>query len=126
MDLSAVEKTERVAGCLGGYAFCFASEEDLSRGVELVMIETGCVFAKELILAKDARIDFLTEGKFAGVGVELKVAGSATAVIRQLARYAEFDAVCGLVLVTTRSSHRSIPPSLGGKPVRVVYVGGVF
>lgn len=65
------------------------------------------------------RIDFYC----GGCGVEVKTRGGRNDVLRQLGRYMDCDLVTGLVLVTTRNSLRAMPDTLGGKPLRVVYVG---
>jgi hypothetical protein len=58
------------------------------------------------------------------VGIEIKVAGRAAPVARQLRRYAEHDQVRQLVLVTTRATLRAVPRELAGKSVLVVWLPG--
>lgn len=75
-------------------------------------------FGREVSLDDHNRIDFLVEldGQTT-IGVEVKVAGALAAVQRQLTRYAAFDAIDELLLVTTRAQHHAIPTEIGGKPV---------
>lgn len=54
--------------------------------------------------------------------IELKVQGSPAKVLAQLRRYADDPTVVDVVLVTTSAKHRSLPSSVGGKPLRVVYL----
>lgn len=99
-----------------------SSEADLQRGVANVLAGDGFAFREQVSLDEHSRIDFLEE---AGIGIELKVAGSRADVIRQLHRYASFDSVSGLVLVTTRRMHLvDFPVALRGKPLSSVYVAG--
>ena len=80
-------------------------------------------FEREVRLSAHDRIDFLCES----IGVEVKVDGSLAEVTRQLHRYAQSDRVSELLLVTTRSRHKPMPPAFAGKPIRVLHlVGGAF
>jgi hypothetical protein len=55
------------------------------------------------------------------VAIELKVQGTARAVLDQLTRYAEDETVTSVILVTTSARHR-MPISLAGKPLHVVHL----
>lgn len=63
------------------------------------------------------RIDFLVHLDTTAVGVEVKIGSALAAVRRQLERYAAFDTVDELLLVTTKARHHQIPAEIGGKPV---------
>jgi hypothetical protein len=56
------------------------------------------------------------------IGVELKVKGSVSEIIRQLHRYAKHQVVRELVLVTTRFTLTRLPRLLSEKPVCVALV----
>lgn len=73
-------------------------------------------FGREVPLDCHNRIDFLVELDGVHVGVEVKVQSPLTAVVRQLERYAGFDAIDELLLVTNRAHHHRIPTEIGGKP----------
>lgn len=76
---------------------------------------------REYPLSRRDRVDFFFRpGR---IGLEVKVDGTTNAVMRQLARYAESDDIEALVLLTTQARHRSMPNTLRGKPVRVVFTG---
>lgn len=81
---------------------------------------------REVKLGDEDRIDFLvrcvTLPERIDVGVEVKVDGAPAAVMRQLHRYLSHDELAGIVLVTTKRSHRDIPDALHGKPVQVVWL----
>ena len=76
----------------------------------------GLEHEHEVRLDDHSRIDFLTA---AGVGIEVKIAGSVEDVLRQLIRYSQHPRVQALVLVTTIAAHRVMPRELGLKPVLV-------
>lgn len=105
---------------LGRFRFDESSEERLQDGIEAVLRDLGVAFVREARLSDEDRIDFITHD---GVGIEVKVDGSAASVLRQLHRYAHLDTVQALVLVTTKRRHQ-VPAALGKKPVRVVYTRG--
>lgn len=101
-------------------AFDIATHEEsaMQRDIAVILNDT-CAYTKECVLAPSERIDFLING----IGVECKIAGSKNDVLRQLSRYAEFDVIEELVLVTTRASHRDLDGiTLNGKRVHVHWV----
>lgn len=53
------------------------------------------------------------------IGIEAKIDGGPSAVLKQIADYIEEESVDGLILVTTKTTH-TVPETLRGKPVRVV------
>jgi hypothetical protein len=83
-------------------------------------VETLLPGARREVETDRGRIDFV----LGDVAIELKVAGSNNAVMRQLKRYAELSWVREVVLVTTCAKHR-MPPYLSGKPVYVVMICGL-
>lgn len=115
------ELIDRVSDCCRTYRFTRASEATLQDGFAAAMTAEGIAFEREAVLAYGERIDFLV----GDVGVELKIKGSASEVLRQLSRYARHERVQSLVLVTTRSLHLNLPRSFGGKALRVVLIGGL-
>lgn len=54
-----------------------------------------------------------------GIGLEVKVDGPLSALVRQLQRYAQHDAVDALLVVTTRARLHAVPTTLSGKPIAV-------
>ena len=101
-------------------AFDIATHEEaaMQRDIAVIFDDT-CAYVKECVLSPSERIDFLING----VGVECKISGSKNDVLRQLARYAEFEVIEELVLVTTRAAHRDLDGiTLNGKRVHVHWV----
>lgn len=108
-----------VCAALRGGRFRFADEDQLQEAVATALEPLGV--QREVRLGARDRLDHLVDG---GVAVEIKVAGPADSVRRQLERYALHDEVEALVLVTTRSRHAAfLPDQVGGKPLQVVYLG---
>lgn len=99
------------------YRFNYWSEKVLQEGIGLALDHMDVKYSREFRLGDRARIDFLVEG----VGLEVKIAGSVDSVLRQLTRYAGFEQINGLVLVTNKLRHR-FPSELGGKSLEVVYL----
>lgn len=74
--------------------------------------------AREVAISPEDRIDFILQERF-DLGIEVKVDGSLSALLRQLQRYAQHDAIDGLLVVSTRAHHRDLPATLSDKPVVV-------
>lgn len=108
-----------LAATISSRRFRVASEADLQVGVERILKEEGETFEREAIMSKKDRIDFLLADR---IGIELKIAGSTSDVIRQLMRYAENERVAALLLVTTRMIHRGAQGQMNGKPVVVCHL----
>lgn len=115
------EAVGQIVAALHGGRFRYRDEAQLQAGIGQALAAAGVVAAAEVRLAGRDRIDFLA----GAVGIEVKVAGRAPDVVRQLRRYAACPQVAALILVTNRARHRGIPAEIGGKPVRVVCLSGV-
>ena len=100
---------------LEGQRFPCATEERLQVAVADHLTAAGVTFTREHRLSAEDRVDFLV----GDVVVELKTKGSLAAVTRQLMRYAQYDHVRELLLVTSRMQLASVPKTLNGKPVHV-------
>lgn len=109
-----------VATVIGAYIFCCANEDGLQEGIAGALSVEGYYPEREVRLTTRDRVDILV-GR---VGVEVKIAGRADRVLRQLTRYAASDRVDELLLATTRASHRTLPSTVSGKPLIVVHIGG--
>lgn len=108
---------DKVTDWLSQYEFGAASEEILHRAVHEALTVGGFESRPEFVLSPRDRIDFYLPAS--RIGIECKIDGSATEIMRQLLRYAESPQIGALILVTSRNKHR-VPPVLGSKPVRVV------
>src|SRR4051794_24916838 len=89
---------------IAGVRFRWASEDDLQRGLAQALQEKGYVVEREVRLNAGDRIDLVVDR----VGIEVKPAGAARDVERQLVRYLESDRIDELVLVPTKAAHRRI------------------
>lgn len=114
--------TAAIADVLRAQRFRYANEIELQDGIAAAFAAAGIDARREVPLSSTDKIDFLA----GAVGVEVKIASTPAAVRRQLTRYARSLQVAELVLVTTRSAHRSLPPVIGGKPLHVVWLSGVI
>ncbi len=99
------------------------NEKGLQHGVGIVLAGRGLEFTPEVPLSPRDRIDFLV----GDVGIECKSndsngGTSLAAVTRQLMRYAYSDRVKELILMTTMSKHRNLPPEMNGKPLYIVHI----
>ena len=77
-------------------------------------------YVREVSLSKCSRIDFMIGED--GLGIEVKVAGTQTALTHQLHRYALSDRISALILVTSRHFLTDFPGQINSKPLRVAYL----
>lgn len=106
-----------LAEILRGYRFHYWKESVLQEGIETLLKLNDLDYSREMRLGPRSRIDFLVED----IGLEVKTAGGADSVLRQLTRYAGFDEIKGLVLVTNKLRH-TFPSDIDGKPLEIVYL----
>lgn len=110
-----------VLAVLAANRFDLATEKLTQAGIEDALafaFEDGMV-SREHRLGPGDIPDFLIGG---GLVVEVKgPRHQATAVVRQLARYAAYPEVTAIVLATARAM--TMPAQIGGKPCRVVNLG---
>ncbi len=102
------------------FRFRFSNEKELQAGIRLALRWEE--HTTEVVLSKRDRIDFLLDN---GIGVEVKVAGSLSAVTAQVLRYTQSDLVSAVLVITTKTTHRKIPNTLNGKPVDVLQVASI-
>lgn len=91
----------------------FSTERALHNAIEEILSQSGFRAVHEYSLDRKNRIDFFIPEY--GIGIEAKVNGSIADIERQLARYAEFERVREIVVVTTRLF--KYPDTLCGKPI---------
>ncbi|MCI6376983.1 MAG: hypothetical protein MR842_04360 [Clostridiales bacterium] len=107
---------ETVLNALGELRSPFALyESDIHAWVEARFVSAGLEFAHEARIGTGCRIDYLV----GNVGVEIKKGRpDASALKRQLMRYAQCEAIHALVVLTQQGV--ALPESLCGKPVRSI------
>jgi len=111
-----VEQAESIVELICGYRYVTGNEIDLQEGLSRVFDLNQVSYLREYDLGPNSgRIDFFLPNS--RIGVELKVQGSPTAVLRQLYRYTWSPDIDSLILVTARA-RLVLPQSiLNGKPV---------
>ncbi|MDR2515507.1 MAG: hypothetical protein LBD02_09950 [Christensenellaceae bacterium] len=89
----------------------FALQDEVAKA----LTKGGVEYRREVRLGPAARVDFLC----GNVALEVKrVRPARAALLRQLARYAAFDEVASLIVVSEKSLR--LPPTVGGKPLHVL------
>jgi len=109
---------EAIAKLIYGNRFRFVDERTLQNEIEDLFKEHAIPYIREKVLTPKDRIDFLC----GSVGVEIKIGGGLNSVQRQLWRYAADERITDLILVTSRSGHKSLPDKITGKPIYVVHL----
>jgi len=111
-----VSAHETIAATLRSRRFRYATEAELQAAIFEALFDEGYLPEREAHLDSGDRIDVLC-GR---VGIEVKVAGSARGVLRQLRRYAKCEELDALILVTDRVNHLGVLQAIDSKPVEVV------
>jgi hypothetical protein len=109
-----------VMALVARHVFAFADEIELQDGLATVLSPLSP--AREVRFGAADRIDFLLPG---GIGIEVKIDGSLSALTRQVHRYAQRDEITALIVVTNRHRLTRLPETINSKPVRAVKVGGL-
>ena len=100
---------------LKSYRYSVGSEDTFQSGVEQALQWHGIVFFREHHLGPEyGRIDFYVPD--VKVGIELKVKGSPSQVLRQLHRYAHSPDISALILLTARARLAFSPMQINGRP----------
>jgi predicted AAA+ superfamily ATPase len=108
---------DQLMNALSSRRFSLENEKELQRQI-FEALDPIVSIEREARLDDRSIIDFLTDD---GIGIEVKIKGSAREILRQCERYAKLDQVKSLIIVTNRSM--GFPASLNGKPCWVVNLG---
>lgn len=113
--------TDSLLKALRAYSFTFTTEGELQRGIAAALAAAGIDHQREVNLGDSSRIDFMV-GR---VGVEVKINGTPADLIRQVHRYAQFDELDEILVVTSRMKLAfSLPKALNGKRVHSLCLAG--
>lgn len=112
------EDLAMICGGLEQTAFSYANEDELQQGIAEAL--TGWDVRREVRLDSRNRVDLVVTTNSGNVGIEVKVKGNTASALKQVLRYAHFDSLAAVVLVTNRKLAGSLPLELNGKPIRVV------
>lgn len=125
-SVRAYEVAERIAEHLSSHTYLWSDERELQDAVARRLAERF-VFSQEKAISRSERPDFLVVDGGVRVAVEIKVAGSRAAVLRQLGRYAADTAVDAVVLASGRRTLLAgTVEVLHRKPVCVALLGGLI
>lgn len=102
---------------LSRYQFPLSTEETLQRHIEGVLKHHGVPYEREYRLDEKNRIDFFCEG----LGIEVKIKGSAMSIYRQCERYCQFQQIEAFLLITNKAM--GFPQEIKGKPCYVINTG---
>jgi hypothetical protein len=107
----AIDKAaKRIKDLLAMHRLDISCEATLQIQIERIFQQNSLKYERELCLSPHDRIDFFSEG----IGIEVKIKGSAKAIFRQCQSYCSYEQVRALILVTGRSM--GLPTSIQGKP----------
>lgn len=109
---------EAIITHLGKRRLPLAREKETQEAIGSVLDDIGAAYEREVNLGGRNIIDFLTAD---GVGIEVKIAGSARNIHRQCVRYCETGRLSSLILASSRAS--GFPSEIAGVPCFVLSLG---
>lgn len=111
---------DQVVDAIRAHRFCYADETQLQEGLAAALAAAGLSSTREVRLNARDRIDILVDD----VGIEVKVDGRVSSLLRQITRYAESERVGAIVVVSNRVRHLQLPSEINGKQVRSISLTG--
>lgn len=113
---------EQILSAIKGQRFDLQNEKELQKQIGESLSSTGLIYSREHQLSKKDIIDFFLpdEGK-AGIGLELKIKGTAKAIYKQLDRYCQHHEITHIILVTNRTM--GLPKLINNKPAYIINLG---
>jgi len=103
-----------LTAALNAVAFRFQDEVELQDGIAIALGRADIPHRREVVLSPKDRIDFMLND---GVGIEVKIDGSVSALTRQLIRYAKLPQISALLVVVSAIRLSNLPSQIEGKPV---------
>jgi hypothetical protein len=109
--MTELEQIDRI---IRSHHFRYTDEDQLQKGITELLEREGFEPQREVRLGRLDRVDIMV----GAIAIEVKIAGTAAAVLQQLQRYAAHDEVEALLLVT--SKYQRLPEKAGGKPLSTI------
>lgn len=107
-----------LVSALQAHRFACQDEADLQQGVARLLDALGISYQREHCLGPRDRVDFFLPRH--GIALELQVNADPAALLGQVLRYAEYDAVREIVAASTTHHALALPDSAAGKPLHRV------
>lgn len=99
-----------------------SNEKNLQDEIEEIFIDNNINYLREYSLDSKNRIDFyLPDEK---IGIEIKIKGSIFKIYEQIERYAKFEEVNKIVLVS--SKYVNVPDSIQNKEAHLIHLSEAF
>lgn len=95
--------------------FMLSNEKSVQADIEKLFKSLSVSHKREHILDENNIIDFLMDN---GVGIEVKIKGQKRAMYKQCERYAQFEDIKQLILLTSVST--GMPQEINNKPIHVL------
>lgn len=106
-----------IATFLRQQSYVMSSEERLQANIEAHLFLGGYPVYREVRLDRSSRIDFMVDD----IGIEAKLKADRRAIYRQLERYASFEQIKALILIT--GTAMGLPAAINDKPLFYVSLG---
>lgn len=108
------KSVETILKIFSHYNVRFDNEKQLQADIVRIFNQNEVKFEREVRLSEEDIIDFLLDD---GIGIECKIKGSSTKLIRQLYRYASHEKIKTLIVITSRNRLAVLPDHIGEKQI---------
>jgi hypothetical protein len=105
---------EAIFDCLKYRRLSLTNEKKTQSEIAEAFDECGIPYEREFRLDNHNIIDFIVDD----IGIEIKIKSPRMKLLRQVERYAEFDAISCIILAINVAT--GFPPEINGKPVFVL------
>jgi hypothetical protein len=114
--IDAVRWIDLISESLSKYTFNFSNEKQLQSGMSKIFTLMNEQFISEYKLSEEDIVDFYWPAQ--KVAVEVKIGGSLSGLTRQIHRYAQHEAILGILVVSSKMKLISLPEEISRKPIR--------
>jgi aromatic ring-opening dioxygenase catalytic subunit (LigB family) len=113
MSIQPDERLQQLTTLLNQYRYSYVSEKELQDGIANALEKEGISFKRELCVSKSDRPDFVV----GDIAIEVKIKGSISDLLRQIARYAKHSEIQSILVIGTPHWITRVPASLDGKEI---------
>lgn len=107
---------DELASIVSKHKFKYSDEKELQDGLELLFSKKDVPYRREVRLSRNDILDFVIDIDVC-IGIEVKIAGSQNALLRQINRYLAHDEIKAIFVIGSPYWINNLPNILNNKPI---------